>query len=278
MTVLIASDLDRTLVYSRAAAVLAGAALPELTCVEHRFGEPVSFVTATAARQLARLAGEAVLAPVTTRTPEQLARVELPGPPPRFAVAANGGVLLEAGVPDLGWQRRVAAEVAGSATLSEVVSYVRQHCRPAWTRQVREAAGLFCYAVLEDAGAPDGFVAEATGWAAQRGWLVTVQGRKLYWTPDGLTKAAAVDELADRIDAELVLAAGDSVLDRGLLEIADRGIVPAHGELAGSGWAAPGVARTTATGVLAGEEIVAWFAARVAEFGRWAAPPTSAIS
>ncbi|HST47581.1 HAD family hydrolase [Jatrophihabitans sp.] len=278
MTVLIASDLDRTLVYSRAALALSGAALPELTCVERRGGEPVSFLTATAARLLARLAGRAVLVPVTTRTPEQLARVELPGPPPRFAVAANGGVLLEAGMPDPDWQRRVAATVAGSAPLSDITSYVRQHCRPAWTRHVREAAGLFCYAVLEEGGAPDGFVAEATEWAARRGWTVTAQGRKLYWTPDGLTKAAAVGEVADRTGAELVLAAGDSVLDRELVRTAHRGIVPAHGELAGSGWSAPGVECTAATGVLAGEEIAAWFVARVAEFGRWAAPPASAIS
>lgn len=278
MTVLIASDLDRTLVYSRAALGLSGTALPVLTCVERRAGEPVSFLTAAAARVLARLAGQAVLVPVTTRTPEQLARIGLPGPPPRYAVAANGGVLLESGKPDPQWQRRVAGTVAESMALSDVMTYVRQHCQPSWTRHLREAAGLFCYAVLEESGAPEGFVAEAADWATHRGWTLTAQGRKLYWTPAGLTKAAAVGELADRIGADLVLAAGDSLLDRDLVRRADRGIVPAHGELAGSGWSAPGVEFTTATGVLAGEEIVAWFAARVVEFDRWADPPASAIS
>jgi hypothetical protein len=278
MTVLIATDLDRTLVYSRAALALTGAELPELTCVERRNGEPVGFLTAAAARLLAGLAGRAVLVPVTTRTPEQLARIELPGPPPRFAVAANGGVLLEAGVPDPRWQRRVASALAGSAALSDILTYIRQYCSAAWTRHIREAAGLFCYVVLEECGAPDGFVAEATDWAARRGWTVSAQGRKLYWTPDGLTKAAAVAEVARRVEPGLVLAAGDSLLDRELIRFADRGIVPAHAELAGSGWSAPGVVCTTASGVLAGEEIVAWFAARVAEFGRWAPPPASAIS
>ncbi|MBV9823551.1 MAG: HAD family hydrolase, partial [Actinobacteria bacterium] len=237
-------------------------------------GEPAGFLTAAAARQLAQLAGRAVLVPVTTRTPEQLARIELPGPPPRYSVAANGGVLLESGVPDRDWQRRVAGALAGSADLSEVAAYARRHCVPAWTRQVREAAGLFCYAVLADAGAPDGFVAEAAGWAADRGWNLTKQGRKLYWTPAGLTKAAAVEEVARRTGAELVLAAGDSLLDRELVLAADRAVVPAHGELAGL----PGVACTTSSGVLAGEQIVAWFAATVAEFGRWAPAPGAAIS
>jgi hypothetical protein len=144
--------------------------------------------------------------------------------------------------------------------------------------QVREAGGLFCYAVLGQAGAPTGFVAEAADWAAGRGWTVSAQGRKLYWMPRGLTKSAAVAEVAARVGAERVLAAGDSLLDRELLVYADRGIHPAHGELLRSGWSAPGVECTAAAGVLAGQEIVEWFAARVEELGRWAATPATAIS
>ncbi len=277
MSVLIATDLDRTLVYSRAALALTRQALPELACVETRDGEQVGFMTAAAARQIAALAGRAVLAPVTTRLPEQLARIELPGPSPRFAIAANGGVLLVDGEPDRAWQARVARAVAESARLSDVISHVRQRCLPAWTLQVREAGGLFCVAVLGDGGAPDGFVADAADWAAERGWAVSAQGRKLYWVPRGLTKTAAVQEVAARVGAELVLAAGDSLLDRELLGSADRGIHPAHGELFSSGWSAPRVECTRAAGVLAGEEIVEWFAARVDEFSRRATSPAAAI-
>lgn len=278
MSVLIATDLDRTLVYSRAALALTDGVLPPLACVERRGEEQVGFMTAAAARLTAALADRTVLVPVTTRLPEQLARVRLPGLPSRFAVAANGGVLLVDGVADRAWQRRVAAAITGSANLSDVLSYVRQHCAPAWTRHIREAGGLFCYAVLGEAGPPEGFVAEATRWAADRGWTVSSQGRKLYWTPRGLTKAAAVSEVAGRVGAELVLAAGDSLLDRDLLCYAHRAIHPAHGELFSSGWSAPQVERTRAAGVLAGQEIVEWFAARAGEFGRWAVEPDTAIS
>jgi len=278
MTILIASDLDRTLVYSRAALALTGGVRPQLTCVERRAGEQVSFMTAAAARLTAALANRVVLVPVTTRLPDQLSRVRLPGPPSRFAVAANGGVLLVDGAVDRAWHDRVATTVAASVALSDVAHYLRQHCEPAWTLQIREAGGLFCYAVLAEGGAPAGFVAEAADWAAERGWTVSAQGRKLYWTPRGLTKAAAVDEVANRVGAELVLAAGDSLLDRELLRCADRGIHPGHGELFASGWSAPGVECTAAAGVLAGQEIVEWFAARADDFGRWAAAPDSAIS
>lgn len=277
MSLLIASDLDRTLIYSRSALALTRDALPPLTCVERRGGEQLSFLTSAAARLTAALATRAVLVPVTTRLPEQLARVRLPGPPSRFAVAANGGVLLVDGVADRSWQGRVAAAVSSSASLSGVLGFVRQNCDPAWALKVRDA-GLFCYVVLGGAGAPGGFVAEAAEWAAARGWVVSAQGNKIYWTPAGLTKAAAVREVAGRIGAELVLAAGDSLLDRDLLRYADRGIQPAHGELFSSGWSAPQVERTRAAGVLAGQEIVEWFTARAAEFGRWAGTPGTAIS
>jgi hypothetical protein len=278
MSLLVASDLDRTLIYSRAALELTGADLPPLTCVERRGDEQVSYMTATAARLTATLAARAVLVPVTTRLPEQLSRVRLPGPPSRFAVAANGGVLLVDGVADRDWKAQVAAAVATSAGLSDVLRYVRQNCDPSWALKVRDAGGLFCYVVLGAAGAPAGFVAEAADWAAARGWTVSAQGRKLYWTPAGLTKAAAVREVSDRIGAELVVAAGDSLLDRELLCYADRGIQPAHGELFSSGWSAPQVERTRSAGVLAGQEIVEWFMARAGDFGRWALRPGTAIS
>jgi hypothetical protein len=265
VSVLIAADLDRTLIYSRAALDLTEGALPPLACVEWRGGEQVGFMTEVAAGLLAELAGRTVLVPVTTRLPDQLARVRLPAPPSRFAIAANGGVLLINGEPDLGWRRRVARTVAESASLSDVWSYIRQNCSPSWRVKLRNADGLFCYAVLAEAGAPAGFVSEASAWAEERGWTVSAQERKLYWVPRGLTKSAAVAEVASRVGADLVLAAGDSLLDQDLLDRADLGIHPAHGELFSSGWSAPHVRCTAATGVLAGQQILEWFTQQVAE-------------
>lgn len=86
---LIASDLDRTLVYSAAAAPSgglvadpAGPGTAGLVVVERHEGRDVSFMTPAAATALAALAAREVVVPVTTRTPAQLARVRLPGPPP----------------------------------------------------------------------------------------------------------------------------------------------------------------------------------------------------
>ena len=118
MTVVVASDLDRTLIYSASAA---GSRDPELVCVELLDGRPQSFMTATAHAVLDRVRRAAVLVPTTTRTPSQYARVEQPGGPAPFAVVSNGGHILVDGVPDAGWRAAVQARIAaGGTTLAQV--------------------------------------------------------------------------------------------------------------------------------------------------------------
>lgn len=258
MTVLVASDLDRTLIYSRKAREL-GADDEPTCCVEVHDGKQASFMTEAAAEQLSDLASTATVVPVTTRIIEQYRRVQLPGPPPTFAVAANGGVLLVDGVPDRRWAERVRRDLSASVALDDVWTHVARVCHPQFTDKVRNAADLFCYAVLRPAELPDGFVAEQTAWAAEHGWRTSMQGRKLYWVPERLSKSAAVREVADRIAADCILAAGDSLLDIDLLLAADRGIHPRHGELYEQGWTAPSVTMTASSGIAASTEIVNWF-------------------
>lgn len=259
MSVLVASDLDRTLIYSPKALHL-GSERPPLDCVEVHDGKRASFMTTEAAKTFASLAALSTVVPVTTRVPAQFHRVTLPGPPARYAVAANGGLLYVDGTLDRDWSAGIARGLTGAVPLTVVWEHAGRICQPDWTVKLRNASGLFCYAVLHRDRLPAGFVAQTTDWAAQRGWRVSLQGRKLYWVPQMLTKIAAVAEVARRIDAEVVLAAGDSLLDVDLLVGADLGIHPRHGELHETGWSAPNVVQTAAVGVRAGAEIVRWLA------------------
>jgi hypothetical protein len=257
--ILVATDLDRTLIYSKGALEAHGDTKRRLVPVEVHEDKDASWMTAGAASSFAALATRAVVVPVTTRTPEQWHRIRLPGPAPRFAITANGGVLLVDGRPDAGWSTVVAAELARVAPLREIWEHASRTCRPEWTVKLRNARGLFCYAVLHRKRVPPGFLAEAAAWAADRGWQLSMQGRKLYWVPRSLTKSAAVAEVVERAGTSLTVAAGDSLLDADLLEAADRGIVARHGELMASGWTHPSVRVTSACGVRAGAEIVDWF-------------------
>ncbi len=151
--------------------------------------------------------------------------------------------------------------------LADEVRRVVFHAEPgrAWVRSCRVADDLFCYLVVDVAAMPGHFLAEWTGWCADRGWVVSMQGRKIYALPAGLTKQAAVAEVMRRVGGTRLLAAGDGALDAGLLAAADDGIRPAHGELYETGWAAPHVRVTANIGVSAGEEICRWFAGQLAD-------------
>ncbi|AYN35862.1 hypothetical protein DUI70_5367 [Streptomyces albus] len=267
-----ASDLDRTLIYSSAALQLGvpDAEAPRLLCVEVYEGKPLSYMTETAARLLAELAEATVFVPTTTRTREQYGRIHLPGPLPRFAICANGGHILVEGVPDLEWHAQVTRKIAREcAPLDEVRDHLRSAADRAWLLKERVAEDLFAYLVVERALLPDGWVKELGEWAEARGWTVSLQGRKIYAVPRPLTKSAAMRELARRTGAELTLAAGDSLLDADLLLAADRSWRPGHGELADAGWAAPQLTVVPETGAAAGEEILRRFARAAARGRAW---------
>jgi hypothetical protein len=259
MAVLVASDLDRTLIYSSAALALTmpDARAPRLLCVEVHESRPLSYMTETAAQLLTDLGDAAVFVPTTTRTRKQYQRINLPGPAPTYAICANGGHLLVDGVSDPAWHARVTARIEDEcAPLDEVRQHMAATSDPSWVRKYRVAEDLFAYLVVERELLPEEWVKELAVWAENRGWTVSLQGRKVYAVPKPLTKSAAMHEVARRTGAELTLAAGDSILDADLLLAADRGWRPGHGELADIGWTGPAITALPERGVAAGERIV----------------------
>lgn len=264
-------DMDRTVIYSTDALNLTmpDVLAPRLLCVELYRNRPLSFMTEPAAADLVALGAACTVVPTTTRTPAQFARIHLPGPPVRYAIASNGGHLLVDGVVDLEWEQQVRGALASGSPLAEVAGHLRAlSTGPPVGRSfesLRVASDMFVYAVVDRATLPAQWVAEFSEWCADRGWVISLQGRKLYALPRSLTKTAAAAQIMARTGAGTLLAAGDSLLDGDLLQSADLAIRPDHGELAEVDLQAPHLEVTKATGVLAGEEIVRWMRARVDE-------------
>lgn len=270
-TALVALDLDQTVVFSERSA---GAAGPSVV-VEHLDGAPLSSMTVGACAAYTALAALARVVPVTTRTVAQYARIALPVPAPH-AVCANGGVLLVDGVRDPEWDAWVQSLLAGAAPVDEVRTLLDRDAWQDWVRLVRTAEDLFVYLVAHSRDAfPPGWLAALTAELEPLGWQVSVQGRKAYAVPAGLTKAAAVQRLATRLGASPVLAAGDSLLDAPLLELALRSggaVRPAHGELHDLGWRPAGLHVTSASGAQAGEELLRWLVDRLHDLPAHDAP------
>lgn len=262
--VMVATDLDRTLIYTRAAF---GNANPDTVCVEEYEGQPLSYMTVSAAERLKILAETAAVVPVTTRTIEQFQRIRLPGGPWPYAVTSNGGSILRNGLPDRRWRSALDARVrAECATLVEVRAELRARVDESFALRLREADDLFCYLVVDQDRLPAGFLADWDAWCRPRGWSASQQGRKIYAMPTPVCKSHAVREVRRRMldSGELragspLLAAGDGSLDAEMLISADAAIRPRHGELEQRNWRHPRVAVTGASGIQASEEIVDFF-------------------
>lgn len=257
---LVASDLDQTLLYSPVAAAR-GPHRPSRV-IEVLDGRNISLLAVQAEQGLVELARRAVFVPATTRTRAQYERLDLPLRSP-YAVVASGAVLLVDGEPDLPWSRSVADRLsAQSAPAGALHEVFQDYLDREWLLRVRVADDVFFVVTVNSAL----LHAEELGAVADRcgalGWRVVHQGSKLYILPSGLDKTAAVTLVAERIADEgrgdpLLLAAGDTLLDWGLLAIATHGWIPAGSELDRLGMTAPHVVRTREAGLAAGNEIVA---------------------
>ena len=98
---LFASDLDNTLLFSHQHAQAGD------VCVEHLDGKAQGFFSPNVIRGLAQINRTMRFVPVTSRSVAQFLRIQFPpGCVPKYALVANGGLLLRNGAVDPAWQAR----------------------------------------------------------------------------------------------------------------------------------------------------------------------------
>lgn len=261
MTVLFASDLDQTLIYSLRS-MGNEVKQEELIEVERFEGKPQSFMTEQSQTALWELEANTIFVPVTTRTREQYERVTgiyEGDEPPQFAIISNGAVILENGEPIKEWSTDIRKQCVSKKTvIEEVLPVIQQHFDEEWVLRVRQAEDWFVYLIVDRDLFPEKKLAYYTEIFREIGWGISLQGRKLYLMPESITKAAAMEYVRDRINADYVIAAGDSLLDLDLLESADTGLLAAHGEaVRAEVEVSEHILVTEQQGIKAGEEILA---------------------
>lgn len=256
-----ASDLDQTLIYSTRAVGLALDS-PLIMAAETIKGEVRSYISIEAFSMLTTLAKEIEFIPVTTRTVEQYKRIELFQEviQPKYAITSNGGNILYDGVPDLEWNKAVHADIEGkSASANQVKALFDQIRNDEWVLSESWCDDLFFSILLIRDNMPLDEVQQFSNEVRKMGWEVSVQGRKLYLVPISVSKSNALSHLQQRIGADIIMASGDSLLDRCLLDFATHSIAPKHGEIYREELRLPGTMAysfTSVTGVLAADEIM----------------------
>ncbi|GAB6992097.1 HAD family hydrolase [Paenibacillus pini] len=262
-----ASDLDRTLIYSKQAM---GTDIKEadIVPVELYEGRHISFMSKTAAKLLHDLSASAYFIPVTTRTVEQYSRIFYIKDTlrPQIAITSNGGTILRNGQPDEEWAVHVHKALQSSADANEVMQLFDRIASPDWVLSIKHAEQLFYSIVVVLSCLPLNEMEQLRVELSTLGWNLSIQGRKIYLVPAGLSKGSALRYVMDRLGstADNVVAAGDSLLDQSLLDEAHLKLAPSHGELYNQAKANADIIFTDQSGILASAEMITkakqWFA------------------
>ncbi|MDP4127854.1 MAG: HAD hydrolase family protein [Bacillota bacterium] len=231
---LLASDLDQTLIYSYRTIVT-----PEIIAqskpVEWLDTRYISYMTHNAIRRLREISQEVLFVPVTTRTKLQYQRINFLGYGivPQYAVTSNGGTIFFEGREDEDWAKQV---LKGSVNCIAPGDLLKKFVEIAHSSWVIEDSGkwaddLFYYCLIEREKIPLSELAAFKIWASENNWELSVQGRKLYLVPRNINKKEAIQYIREKENINDVVAAGDSLLDLEMLKAAELAIAPAHGEL-----------------------------------------------
>lgn len=270
----VGTDLDRTMVYSQNSMQIEDGLTDDLLfkLVEVYEKRPLSFMTSPAYLNLEIINSHAHLVPVTTRTEKQFKRIKIPGTTSfdmaserkQYAVTTNGAKILVNGVADKDWSDKIASGFEGDvATVDEAHEYMKQFKKAPWVRDYRNAEDYFLYMQIDRAEAPEHTIQEIRSMMDSFKWTTSLQGRKIYFVPEFISKGAAFSEIIKRVNGDYSIACGDSLLDVSLMEAADISIRPRHGELEDVGYTAANNVVTKKSGIFAGEEITARILAQV---------------
>lgn len=219
------TDLDNTLIYSRKINI------EEKITVEIYNDEENSFMSKLSFNILQELFNKMLLIPVTTRTIAQYSRINM-GIKPKYALCANGGILLKDGFIDKKWYNETLGIVSDSQQEREkAFKYLERDKRRNF--ECRNIEDLFIFTKCEKTHE----VAEDLKEVLDPDLVeVLYNGSKLYILPKKLNKGDMAKRLLksiskDEFDSsrDQIFAAGDTEFDLSIIKFADTGF--AHKDL-----------------------------------------------
>jgi len=257
---IVASDLDRTIMYStRALEELGMPENIELIPVERNAESILGYMTKKAFNQLQLLNNNSLFIPITTRTTEQFNRFIIfdKDIPLTYAVTTNGASILYKGEPLTEWTEQLKDTMNKESAKKEEILAIFERERIRFNGVRKDVKQLFFYYILNSLPSKEEltFIRDH---CARLGWKTSLQGRKLYLIPYSISKGNALRFICQREGMDALAGAGDSLLDWDFLKHCQYRYVPNHGELKSETSRADFTA-THHQGILAGEEILHYF-------------------
>lgn len=196
--VLLLCDLDNTLIHSYKSATSTD------ICVGEMDGREQDFMSAEAYSMLCELPENIQLVPITTRSEKQYKRIKWPEErTPKYAAVACGAKLLIHDTVALTWN-----------------TYVKRLLDP-YKNELERLQTEFGFVVVDDS-----YAFSKSQWVPPTLLPMYSDGSCVTALPPGIDKGAVARFLKSTLCYNVVLSAGDSVLDVSMLNEADVAIVP----------------------------------------------------
>ncbi|MGK0467836.1 HAD family hydrolase [Clostridium sp.] len=263
-----ASDLDSTLIYSTRYCHTINS--DKLFPVDFYNNNNCSFITSSIQHKLEHINESMLFIPVTTRSPDQYKRMKYfyNVIKPKYAIVANGGIILKDGIELKGWSDISSTNLKGLVSVKDMIELCSFFLQMNFVNSYKTCEDLFIYSIInEDKLANDiskghidlNYLEVLRSFCAEYNYSVSTQGKKVYIVPNCINKYDPIKYIMKLENISTLLSAGDSLLDYPLIKNSTYGIIPAHGELLRS----PPVETfsdtvyiTKESGIYAGEEIL----------------------
>lgn len=211
-------DLDNTLIYSYKKNIG-----EYKKCVEVYNGKQISFMSIKSLQLLKKVIDNICFVPTTTRSLQQYKRINFDNIlPPKYALAANGGILIENNKINEQWYKDSLNMIKPCMdTFRHAYNYLK--CDKNICFEIRLTDGLFLFTKSKNSE-------ETIKNLKKHIDLNTVDifenGVKIYVLPKILNKGNAVKRLKKKLNAKYIIAAGDSELDISMLNYSDFAFLP----------------------------------------------------
>ena len=187
---------------------------------------------------------------------------------PKYAVVANGGIILKNGNELKAWSDISSAKIKEVVSISTMIKLCSFFLESDFVKSYKTCEDLFIYSIIDEDKLTEAISKQVVdldyfevlrSFCSKHNYSVSKQGKKIYIVPNCINKYDPIKYIMQLENINIFIAAGDSLLDYPMIEHSNYGIVPSHGELLKNlpvKKLEETVYITNACGIFAGEEIL----------------------
>lgn len=236
MRTIYATDLDRTLIFSKRFLDEYNNNETEYSLVETFEGKEISYISNKVKNKLHELNNNSnvEIVPVTSRSIDEYNRIKLPITP-EYTILSCGGTILKNGEPIKEYEDYISRNIKRIEMMSLAMDL---EDLKSVNRDSKFIDNKYIFTKTDN---PEYFDSEIEALNYKYpNFIITRQKFKVYAVPSCFNKGVALRWLQNYLGINKIVASGDSELDLPMLAIANYAVIPDHGELVKNGYVRDG--------------------------------------